>query len=768
MKAFILKHAPVIIATVVISLICWQVLRDNRFFAQLESMSYDWRVRQANNFSQPVCTNLGFVYISDDTIRHVEDESLGFNYGLYWPRHVYGRVVRELSLEGAKLIAFDVLFDRLRPDHASVQQADGKDPSSDEWFARRIKEAGNVVIASDKKVLPPKLFQNNSSWMGNISAERDPDGALRRARAFQTYKVWHPIFQQLREDPGYGVNLDEAVIQTNRLILPRSGGEKPIEVPLDASGNFDLTDFLGDRIPAGMNRLSKPYTEERLWHMGIIIAARELGLDLAHPLIDLDNGSIVLLGTNGVKRDIPVDKDGFFYVNWSMSLSDSRLNLKLARQPFEALLALDQERHGHPSLLAEKSRALVNWKDKLVIIGSTATGNDLTDLGKTPLEENTYLVGVHWNVANSVIMNRFIQKASLPVELMLVVLLGLLAAYITWVLRSYVASLWILLLFAVYFTGVLYTFIHFRIWVPLVPPLLGGLLTHFFMLAFMLFFEQQLKRRIRFMFDKFVSSNVAEEVLKEEELSVTGETRRVTVLFSDIRGFTELTDVNQERADELVLARGLQGNQARELRESFARETLETVNTYLKVVANVVMKHDGHIDKFIGDCVMAFWSKPQVENPQHALVCVRAAIEIQRAVYQLNLERSMENISRSEQNMILEAQGRPLLPILPVLVVGTGINTGEVTAGYMGTDDRLNYTVFGREVNLASRLETVSGHARIIISHETCNDIRKFDAGLASTFRPLQPEVVKGIRHPVPIFEVPWREIPKPAPDFQV
>ena len=161
MKAFILKHAPVIIATVVISLICWQVLRDNRFFAQLESMSYDWRVRQANNFSQPVCTNLCFVYISDDTIRHVEDESLGFNYGLYWPRHVYGRVVRELSLEGAKLIAFDVLFDRLRPDHASVQQADGKDPSSDEWFARRIKEAGNVVIASDKKVLPPKLFQNN-------------------------------------------------------------------------------------------------------------------------------------------------------------------------------------------------------------------------------------------------------------------------------------------------------------------------------------------------------------------------------------------------------------------------------------------------------------------------------------------------------------------------------------------------------------------------------------------------------------------------------
>ena len=85
----------------------------------------------------------------------------------------------------------------------------------------------------------------------------------------------------------------------------------------------------------------------------------------------------------------------------------------------------------------------------------------------------------------------------------------------------------------------------------------------------------------------------------------------------------------------------------------------------------------------------------------------------------MNLEREAENQRREAENLKLAAAGQPLLQPLPILVIGSGINTGVVTAGYMGSDERLNYTVFGRDVNLASRLETVSGRARIIISEST-------------------------------------------------
>ena len=134
-----------------------------------------------------------------------------------------------------------------------------------------------------------------------------------------------------------------------------------------------------------------------------------------------------------------------------------------------------------------------------------------------------------------------------------------------------------------------------------------------------------------------------------------------------------------------------------------AKATLSTVNLYLGLVADTLIKHDGTWDKFIGDCVMAFWGAP-TPNPKHALACVRAAIETQRAVYQLNQQRSAENKKRELENPALISAGRPPEPMLPILLLGSGINTGMATVGLMGSAAEMqNYTVFGREVNLASR-----------------------------------------------------------------
>jgi adenylate cyclase len=159
---------------------------------------------------------------------------------------------------------------------------------------------------------------------------------------------------------------------------------------------------------------------------------------------------------------------------------------------------------------------------------------------------------------------------------------------------------------------------------------------------------------------------------------------------------------------------------------------------------------------------MAFWGAP-TPNEHQAEDCVRAAVEIQRAVQAINDERARENARRAEENTRRIADGRPALPPLRLLSIGTGINTGQVIVGLMGSDAHIvNYTVFGREVNLASRLEGQSGSGRIYIGEATFMDLQLDDPALASTCVELDPITVKGFRSAVKVYEVPWRPVPAP------
>src|SRR5207253_4225352 len=133
----------------------------------------------------PVAANLGFVAIDESSIDFVRtNQVLGYRFGLYWPRQVYGRVVSELAAQGAKAVAFDVIFGELRPDHAPVQMADGSLPESDVFFASQLQRASNVILAVTKDLKLPALFRTNALALGDISTEKDSDGILRRARAF--------------------------------------------------------------------------------------------------------------------------------------------------------------------------------------------------------------------------------------------------------------------------------------------------------------------------------------------------------------------------------------------------------------------------------------------------------------------------------------------------------------------------------------------------------------------------------------------------------
>jgi adenylate cyclase len=246
-------------------------------------------------------------------------------------------------------------------------------------------------------------------------------------------------------------------------------------------------------------------------------------------------------------------------------------------------------------------------------------------------------------------------------------------------------------------------------------------------------------------------------LLQAEKLSLGGARCEVTVFFADVRGFTTFTDETQERVAEFIRMHQLDSEAAEKCYDESARETLETVNLYLATVADAVKNHGGTLDKYIGDCVMAFWNAP-VAHATHALTCVRAAIEAQRAIHELNQKRLAQNTSRDIENRARLSAGLPPKPLLTALQLGTGINTGLVTVGLMGSDAHiLNYTIFGREVNLASRLEGVSGSGRIIISDMTHNHLLRHDPALAASCVELPSVTVKGIKAAVRIFEVPWQ-----------
>jgi adenylate cyclase len=647
------------------------------FFERLERMTYDLRVRTAQKFPAPAAINLAFISIEESSITAVRSGKLGYHFGLYWPRQVYGRLVEELSAQGAKTVAFDVLFGELRHDHPPVQMADGSLMESDDFFALQMHRAGNVLLAVETDLVPPDLFLTNALAPGDISTEKDSDGVLRRVRAFDNQGVWD---------------------------------------------------------------------------MGIVLAALELNLDLAHPDLDLAHGRITLHGANGIERVIPVDRDGYFYIDWRLKPNDPRL----LRAPIENLLWQDRQR-----LLDQTNGLSDDFRGKLVIVGSAAQGNDLTDLGATPLEKNTLLVSKYWNVANSVITNQFIRRASLPTEMALIIFLGALTAFLTWQMRAFAASAAVLLLLLAYVAVAFFIFVQFRCWLPLVFPIAGAMLVeHVSLVTYRVVFEEREQRRVKSVFSKIVSPDVMNELLQAEKLSLGGTRRELTVFFADVRGFTTLTDEMQERVAEFVRERRLDSATAAACFDESAREMLNTVNLYLAVVADAVKTHGGTLDKYIGDCVMAFWGAP-TPNEKHALACVRAAIEAQCAIHELNQKRIAENSQREIENRARLSAGLPPKPPLRALQLGTGINTGLVTVGLMGSDvHQYNYTVFGREVNLASRLESVSGSGRIIISDTTYNHLRREDPALASTCIEMLPVTVKGIRDAVRIYEVPWQTPP--------
>ncbi|MBM3490701.1 MAG: adenylate/guanylate cyclase domain-containing protein [Alphaproteobacteria bacterium] len=208
-----------------------------------------------------------------------------------------------------------------------------------------------------------------------------------------------------------------------------------------------------------------------------------------------------------------------------------------------------------------------------------------------------------------------------------------------------------------------------QLWLPVGMPMLAALACMVVSYLGRYFLVERSRQRITEAFGRYLAPAFVQTLADDpSHLQLGGETRELTMLFCDLRGFTTISETFKSSPQELT----------------------RLINRLLTPLSNVVMEHEGTIDKYIGDCVMAFWNAP-IDVPDHAVKACDSALAMLAALARLNDELEAE----------ARAQGRPFKH----LAVGTGINTGEVVVGNMGSERRLEYSVLGDAVNLASRLE---------------------------------------------------------------
>jgi adenylate cyclase len=348
------------------------------------------------------------------------------------------------------------------------------------------------------------------------------------------------------------------------------------------------------------------------------------------------------------------------------------------------------------------------FRGKIVLIGATSI--TLHDVYPTPFSaaEPTPGVEIVANAIGTLLQGSPLLESPLWLNLLIIVLTGGLAWLIGRIRRPVTVLLVLAGTMAVYFTVSYLVFAAARFYLPITGP--EGMI---FMGVLVPFIEQAIsqeieKRRVRGLFSRFLSPEMVTQMLATQDISSLNKRAELTILFSDIRGFTSLSEKMTPEA------------------------LVSLLNPYLEAMTAIVHKHGGTVDKYEGDAIIAFFGEP-VPHADHALRAVRTAVEMRVELARLNQLWLAER--RLQDN----------------LEIGIGIHTGEVFVGLLGSDQRLNYTIIGDSANLASRLQDqtkVIGWP-ILVSEHTANLVKdEFDVEFAAL------QAIKGKREPANIYKV--------------
>lgn len=621
------------------------VLGANRlgWFETVENKTLDWRFR---TFTEPGRASRDIVIVALDDTSFAAPVMIE-NFGRWpWRRQLFAILVHYLHECGAKVIGVDLTFE-------------GKDPhpGDDGMFGQAMNEKRDVVLA---------LAMNMSAWrFKDLAAERALDEGVA------------PYSWQVEQKTPVNFITYTGVDLSQGAFVKASAGLGSIAIQPD---------------PDGPTRRISPLQrfQNRLYPMfSLVLASKFLGQP-PHP--------VVLPGPllEVASRRAPLDAQGRLLIRWYGGFQTYKYYH--VWQVFNSALALDTgEKPEIPS---------VAFRNKIVLVGPTATG--ISDLHPNPFSPTYPGVELHATVIDNFLHNDFMRATGSRTRVLAVLGMALATAGLVYAFSSaLVYSLGALLISILYGATSCFYFQRHNLWVPLVAPLAAGGIAFLATTLTRYATEGREKRKYRKTLMKYVSPALVETIMSDFEwASLRAVKKTLTVLFSDVRGFTTFS-------------------------EKFPPETVvATLNEHLNMMVSVIFKYQGTLDKFVGDCVMAFWGAP-LAQPNHVELAARAALEMIEGLEKLNEK--------------WQSEGRPTLHI------GVGINTGDMLFGNIGSEQRMDFTVIGDSVNLGARLESATKDlkASIVISDATYREIRDL-----AEVRPLGEISVKGKAQKIVVYEL--------------
>jgi len=605
-----------------------------RAYQDFENRTYD--LRYSWFIGPPRAQNLDDVVIVDVDTRSLD--VLG-KFGK-WPRLYHEQVIANLAQAGAKAIGFDMLFTEPEQPNDTIIDLFKETRASKvtQFLVDSLKVPGNPSAVADAaigEILRSMEYDTEmgeaTSQAGNVyygfefllgSKGNHSDSLISSSAIPVDLRLAQNFTYIRKQERNYSL---EDVSVPIPVLAQSARGVGYVNAEPDADGVIRS-------VPLFLHYHGHTYP-----HLGLRLAMDKLGV--TPEKVTVYPGKYVEVGN----RLLPIDQDGRMLIRYAGN------SLKFKYLSFvDAFLGQTQD-----------GRPLDFVKDKVVMIGVTAPG--LSDLKAVPFSQTFPGVEIYANIIHSITTGQFLSRAPWWLTLALLLGMGLLAGLLAMIFKPRSSGIVLVLLLVAYFAAAYYLLKDHGLWIEVVRPFGAVFLTFLGSMTYRYVTEERKATQIRGMFGTYMSPALVNQLIeKPDMLKLGGDQKEITVFFSDVQGFTTISE-------------GLHPG-----------ELVSLLNEYLTAMTDIILDYGGFVDKYEGDAIMAFWGAP-VPDPDHALRCCQCILDMRKKLVDLNAQ--------------LAAKGKPQL------FTRFGINSGTVIVGNMGSDERFAYTAMGDTVNQAARFE---------------------------------------------------------------